>query len=40
MKDEKKIAVLIPCFNEEKTIRKVIDKIKTWDTKDLELIEC
>tara|TARA_B100000963_G_scaffold340901_1_gene340035 strand:+ start:638 stop:1336 length:699 start_codon:yes stop_codon:yes gene_type:complete len=34
----KKISIIIPCFNEEKTIKKVIEKIKQYNKYELEII--
>ncbi len=34
----KKISIIIPCFNEEKTIKKVIEKVKQYNKYEVEII--
>ena len=34
----KKISIIIPCFNEEKTIKKVIEKVKQYTKYEIEII--
>ena len=38
MKDNIKISIIIPCYNEEKTLNQIIEKILKFKTYDKEII--
>ena len=38
MKDNIKISIIIPCYNEEKTLNQIIEKVLKFKTYDKEII--